>query len=494
MSLRRRLILLFFGGILLVWVPVNYFLYAGALAEIDALWDSHLARSARLLLGYLSASAEHGDLERLDEELLRLVPGPMPPATDLHDRLPAAAIRDKPGFAFQLLRRDGSLLLASPGAPAELLARGAPGFSYRVIDGTAWRVYGVAEPSLGLILYAGEDHAARKDLAWHLVEHLVFPSLLAIPPLLLLIWLAVNKGLMPLSRLVRQVKRRAPSDLHPLADERVPEEVKPLVDELNSLFARLERALESERQFTGNAAHELRTPLAALRVQAQVAQRATDDAQRQRALSRTIAVVDQASHLVDQLLTLARLDSRDAALTMTPLDLGQIARGVAQDLEPLAQRHQASIQVAANDRAVSVGDETCLGILIRNLLDNAVRYGGGEVILTLRHMGLFNLVIVTDSGRGISDGQHEDMLRRFRRGAGGGIPGSGLGLSIVRRICELHGGGVELRNRESGGLCCEVWLPAVLGRPTPPAQSRTSQVKDHVSVASASMPRPVGPV
>jgi two-component system sensor histidine kinase QseC len=490
MSLRRRLVLLFFGGTLLLWVPINYFLYRGALAEVDDLWDSHLAQSARILLALATASAERGELEQLQDMLPRLVPAYLAPADDLHRPFRADESHHKHAFVFQLHKRDGSFRLHSASAPDEPLANGVPGFSYRVIDGTAWRVFGIADTKNALILYAGEDHALRKDLAWHLVEHLVFPSLLAIPPLLLLIWLAVAKGLKPLARLVQEVKQRDPNDLHRLSSDLVPVEVEPLVGALNALFVRLERTLESERNFTGNAAHELRTPLAALRVQAQVAQWATSDEQRQRALRQTIAGVDQASRLVDQLLTLARLDSRQTTLASAPVNLNEVARRIAADLEPLARQHRVSVQVSGDTETVTLGDETCLGILVRNLVDNAVRYAGsgGAVTLAVRRNGLFNLVTVRDTGPGIAEGEHSEMFRRFRRGKDTVSSGSGLGLSIVRRIAELHGGGVKLANQARGGLCCEVWLPT-FAREAISAARPLSDRTDSVRNAPASTPQ-----
>jgi two-component system sensor histidine kinase QseC len=345
-----------------------------------------------------------------------------------------------------------------------------------------------------LILYAGEDHALRKNLAWHLVEHLVIPSLMVVPPLLLLIWLGVAKGLTPLARLVKEVKQRDPDDLQRISSDKIPVEVEPLVRALNSLFGRLERTLESERNFTGDAAHELRGPLAALRVQAQVAQRASSDDQRQQALRQTIAGVDRASHLIDQLLTLARLDSRQAAFASAPANLHKVARRAAAELDRLARRHRVSILVSGDTGVVTPGDEVSLGVLIRNLIDNAVRYagGGGEVTVTLTRKGLFNLVTVQDTGPGIANGQHVEMLRRFRRGTDPTKRGSGLGLSIVRRIAELHGGAVRLANRAQGGLCCEVWLPAFAGTPTAATSARAIRGRpEGVQNAPASTPQKV---
>jgi two-component system, OmpR family, sensor histidine kinase QseC len=461
MSIRRRLIVLFFGGTLVLWVSVNFFLYKGALGEIDDLWDTHLAQSARVLLAFASASAEQGELERLTELLPQLIPASLPQPHKFHGQSGADAGEYERSFTFQLHTRDGSFRLHSQDAPDEPFADGVPGFSYRVIDGTAWRVFGIADPKNALVLYAGEDHAGRKDLAWHLVEHLVFPSLLALPLLFILIWLAVGQGLKPLALLVKEVKERDPTDLQLLAGSSIPAEVEPLVAALNSLFARLRRALEGERHFTGNAAHELRTPLAALRVQAQVAHRATNDQQRRRALDQIVAGVDQAGRLVDQLLTLARLDAKHDLPAEGRVKLLEVARRTAAELEPLAQQCCVSLQVDGEEDALTPGDETCIGILLRNLIDNAIRYSptGGEVAVAVRKGDLCNRVIVTDTGPGVTDGQHAEMFERFRRGPEPTALGSGLGLSIVRRICELHRGRVHLENRKEGGLCCEVQLP-----------------------------------
>jgi signal transduction histidine kinase len=207
--------------------------------------------------------------------------------------------------------------------------------------------------------------------------------------------------------------------------------------------------------------------LAALRVHAQVAQRAVSDAQRERALAQVIAGVDQAGHLVDQLLTLSRLEGQGAVTMDGEVSLTGTARRCAEDLEPMAQDRSVSLRVTGADDIVARGNEDAIYILLRNLIDNAIRYtpAGGEVSVMVRRWGLFSRIIIDDSGPGIADGQADDMFQRFRRGPDTGMPGSGLGLSIARQICEFHGGGVQLENREEGGLRCDVWLPV----PTEPA-------------------------
>lgn len=462
MSLKWRLMLLFGGATLVVWLAVNVFMYRGALREVDALYDVHLAQSARVLLALAETGAEHGDLEQLADLLPRLVPAALPWSHVIGEH-PGTAVGDyRRMIAFQLLTRGGALLLTSENAPSEPLARGDTGFSNSEIDSTRWRVYGVSNPQETLVLYAGEDHALRERLARHLVGHLLFPTLIAVPPLLLLFWLAVRKGLAPLARLAGEITARDQRDLGPLRTASVPSEIRPLVGALDSLFERLDRALANERHFTGNAAHELRTPVAALRVQAQVAQRATDDAQRRRALDQIVAGAAYSGHLVEQLLILSRLDSENTAPAPVPVDMLETARRIARTLEPLAREHAVGLRVDGTQDTLTHGDETSIGILVRNLIDNAIRYTptGGEVRVRVLSGGSCHRLIVEDTGPGIADGEHAEMFRRFRRGHEATAPGSGLGLSIVRRICELHGGSVQLENRHTGGLCCEVSLPA----------------------------------
>ncbi|MGE5153911.1 MAG: sensor histidine kinase, partial [Bdellovibrio bacteriovorus] len=211
------------------------------------------------------------------------------------------------------------------------------------------------------------------------------------------------------------------------------------------------------------------------------AQRATDDAQRRRALDQIVAGASYAGHLVDQLLTLSHLDARTAAPTLGRVDLLEAARDTASALEPLARQRTISIRVAGAGEASTRADATCIGILLRNLMDNAIRYSpaGGEVRVTVGRRGLFNQVIVEDTGPGIADGQHTEMFQRFRRGPETAEPGSGLGLSIVRRICELHGGSVRLANLEDGGLRCEVLLlPFEEPMPQTPAASISADGSD----------------
>jgi two-component system sensor histidine kinase QseC len=453
---------------LLVWVATNIFVYTRALDEVDALYDLHLAQSAHLMLAVVGNSANRGNLDRLELRLPLQVPAYESSTHMLTGYASVDGTNHQHELAYQVVDRHGSLLLRSPMAPAEPLGQAGAGFCESDIDGTRWRVYRVADPTHGLVLYAAEDHAVRERLAAHMVDHLLLPSLLAVPPLLLLFWLAVGRGLKPLQRLVLDIKGRDPRDLQPLGQTLRPPELTPLVDALNALLNRLDRALESERSFTGSAAHELRTPLSALRVQAQVAMRATHGAQRQRALEQVIAAVDQAAHLVEQLLTLARLEGQNGINTSERVSLLDAARRCAAELETTARSRSILLEVSGADEIVAHGNQDAIHILLRNLIDNAIRYtpNDGKVMITVGHWGLYNRVIIDDTGPGIDDAQVADMFKRFRRGADVTRPGSGLGLAIARQICELHGGGMHLENRQGGGLRCEVVLPVAITTPS----------------------------
>jgi len=267
-----------------------------------------------------------------------------------------------------------------------------------------------------------------------------------------------------LQQLKQEVKQRTANRLEAVAMIGVPEEVTPLVKALNDLFARLESAFEGERRFTADAAHELRTPLAALKIQAQVALRSTDTAERQIALENVLRGVDRATRLVEQLLILARVDPETAALDYQPVDLHGLAATVMRDLEPLAHAKQIALSLeerAANISYKVLGDDAQLNLLLRNLVDNAIRYTpkGGCVSVSVRNLAGLTLEVL-DTGPGIPEAEREQVLQRFYRISGTGQDGSGLGLSIVRRIAELHGARLVLSDNETGsGLLASVLWP-----------------------------------
>lgn len=298
----------------------------------------------------------------------------------------------------------------------------------------------------------------REEVAAEIAEQLLKPMLYALPALALLLVIAIGFALAPLRQLARDVAARGPERLDPLPGERLPAEVAPLVTRLNSLFVDITRALDNERRFTADASHELRTPLAALKAQAQVALASVDQAERQHALTQIIAGCDRATHLVAQLLTLARLDA-DTPHPMQDIALRPIAEEVLAMSAGEAIEHRCELVLDDGDAHVR-GDAVLLQVLLRNLVDNALRHSGGtqiEVSVT-QHDGRAMLT-VSDNGRGIGADERELVQQRFYRSVSADSSGSGLGLSIVRRIAELHGGTIHIAAAAGGGVALQVHLP-----------------------------------
>ncbi|MGB7552236.1 MAG: ATP-binding protein, partial [Chromatiaceae bacterium] len=289
---------------------------------------------------------------------------------------------------------------------------------------------------------------------------LLVSALLGLPLLAAWIWFATRRALAPIDAIADQVRRREPQHLGPLTPPSAPTEIRPLLGALNGLLARVDQALESERRFTADAAHELRTPLAALGVQASVAARARDTAERDHALAQIAAGTKRASHLVEQLLTLARLDP-NLGITKSLVRLDELAAEVCADQAgaALAKGIQLELDAGADARVMANAD--LLRILLRNLVDNALRYSpvGGQVLIALGTVAGKVRLTVSDNGPGIPDAQRARALERFHRLVGQETEGSGLGLSIVARIAEQHGAGLTLEDGlggEEGGRGLQV--------------------------------------
>lgn len=446
-SLTARLSALALAAVALGWLGAVVLTYRDAREEIDALLDAHLAQAAALLVA--QASDELEEIETDD----------------------ARASRYARQVVFQVWEEGRKLRLRSANAPEQPLGTRTEGYTDRVIDGVAWRVYSSWDDSREYLIQVGERRAVREDIAGQIAEHLLRPVLFALPVLALLLWLAIRGGLAPLGRLARDVGRRAPDNLALLDAADAPREVSPLIEQLNRLFERVTESLENERRFTADAAHELRTPIAAVKAQAQVARAACDTAERERAIDQAIRGCDRAAHLVDQLLMLARLDAPER-LAKRPTDLRSIAREAVAELAPAA--HQAGIRLALCTAATSAAEDGApaevvavpelLHVLLRNLIDNAVRYSppGTMVRVTAGYEHGRACLAVSDEGPGIADSERHLATKRFYRGLGTGKSGAGLGLSIVQRIAELHGAELRLERGEGHrGLRASVVFPRV---------------------------------
>ncbi len=442
-SLRLRLILLLSVCLGLAWVAAAWFTHVEARHEIDDLFDAQLAQSAQVLLG-TTRHELHERLERGDDET--------PVSHEYEKRL-----------AFQIWD-EGRLLMRSAAAPTTALGSGAAGYGEIMVNGQLWRVLTRWDARHEFMIQVAEPLAAREQLARHIAFKMLLPTLLSLPVLALLLWIAVGAGLHPLQQIKREVKQRTADRLEPVSMKGVPNEVAPLAQALNDLFARLQKTLANERRFTADAAHELRTPLAALKTHAQVALRATGDAERRAALENVLRGVDRATHLLEQLLTLARVDPEAAASGHELVNLRALAANVLADLALFARAKHIELALEDGPTCNILGNPAHLTVLLRNLLDNAIRYtpANGNVSVTLLDEGNITLE-VRDTGPGIPAEERSRVLERFYRMQGSCETGSGLGLSIVRRITELHGARLELdQGANERGMLVRVTFPAGL--------------------------------
>ena len=330
----------------------------------------------------------------------------------------------------------------------------------------AWRVY--ATRTRTRLIQVAQPMTVRNAMAWAGVTRVLTPMLLTLPLLSLLIWVMVGRGLAPLRRLAIGVATRTPDSLSPLPLAGTPDEAVPLVTALNNLLHRLDEALAVQKAFVADAAHELRTPMTALQLQAELLARARTEAERHAALEELQAGMRRAAHLVSQLLTLARQEPAWSGPTGARVDLAALVRSAVTEHAPFADARDIDLGLTRADQHACVqGDEESLRILLRNLIDNALRYTppGGRVDVAVIVSGAGVRLDVTDTGPGIPADERGRVFDRFYRGSTVAEAGTGLGLSIVKSIAERHGAAIELDTAATGGLWVRVQWPRNIGLP-----------------------------
>ena len=434
-SLRTSLLVWLLGGVVLVGAAGGFVVYRNALAEADAFFDYHLKETALFLR---------------DQPVEYLGPPAIPSNTAAYD------------FVVQVWTLDGELVYES--RPHAALPNFATiGFATVGTSSGQWRVYGTE--SLTKVVQIAQLVSVRRQQAAQLAVRTLTPFALLVPLLGLIVWLAVGRALQPLQRLAKTVKARRVGELEPLSDERLPEEVRPLVGSLNDLLGRLTAALERERAFMADAAHELRTPLTALHLQLGALARAGTEGERTEAMGKLSEGVQRAIRLVEQLLALARQEPR-AEPVRARFALDELAREVVAELVPLADARRIDLGMSEAQSEFVRGERDAVATLIRNLVDNAVRYtpSGGRVDVSVERspaQPAQALIRVIDNGDGIAREERERVFDRFYREPGTRSPGSGLGLAIVKAIATAHGATVELGEGEAGrGLAVTVSFPA----------------------------------
>ena len=368
------------------------------------------------------------------------------------------------GYEFQIWSGDGTLLAHSRAAPASrpLAALSHVGFVSVELDGAASRIFTLPSSDRQLIVQVAEDTSDRwLDIALHIAEDMAY-LLIPYTAVIALAWLMLRRTCQAIEATAHRLEHCNPLDMGPVRIEDPPTELVPSLNAIDMLFARVAGALSSERQFTAVAAHEMRTPLAGLRAHAQLASSARDDVELQESLQAVRSGVDRVAHLLDQLLDLARLDTLtpDNALRLERVNIEGICRAVILDLNHLAARRQAHIDVRCDAQEVD-GHGGALSMLLRNLIANAIVYGPDGATVTVSVTARNDNIVLTvdDAGPGIRQADRQRAFERFNRLGESRVNGVGLGLSIVLSVVELHGASIELLDSPHGGLRVRVDFP-----------------------------------
>jgi two-component system sensor histidine kinase QseC len=438
-SLRARLIAGFILLTLAAWIGASIAAWHQTSKSLNKLFDTQQVLFAKRLSALELDGVESGTQLPRTKNLIS------------HHR----GKQDDDTLAFAIYNNQGQLLLNDGDNGKHLTYRyQRDGFVDGKLKGDddVWRMVWITTPDGKYRIVVGQEWEYREDLALDVVLSQLTPWLVALPLILLmLVWL-VSQALAPLHKLAYQLRSRKPDDASELPAQNLPQEVRPLVVALNQLFTRTGEFMQRERRFTSDAAHELRSPLAALKVQAEVAQLAqNDEPVREHALNNLSAGIDRATRLVDQLLTLSRLDSLAGLDDIQEVAFQSLLQNAVMDAYHEAQREGIDIRLDVQDASIKhQGQPLLLSLMVRNVLDNAVRYSPRgsvvEVVLQSRE------ITITDNGPGVSPEFLSSLGERFFRPPGQEKTGSGLGLSIVRRIAALHGMQALFLNTSSGGF------------------------------------------
>lgn len=416
-SLRRRMLWLVLAMIAIVSVLQATSAYRSAILEADRMFDYHLQEVARSI---------HGGL-------------PFSPGSDEYE------------FSVRIWSPDGQELYHS--GVRDMPPQAVLGFSDARVNGVRLRIYSLRTPEHTIQI--AQDLDARSQRARELAWKAILPIILLAPILMLAVWWLIEGSLAPVQRVRRHVAARAANDLSPLATHGLPEEVLPLVSEINLLFERLQQARNAQQQFIADAAHELRSPLAALKLQAQALRKPLGEDARREAIERLNEGMERAIELSGQLLSLAREEAGEP-MASESVNLEQLAREAVADVLPQAQARGIDVGLEPGSDIGVQGQRAALHTLLRNLLDNAIKYANanGRVDIRIERDAEGHACLsVEDSGPGIAQDERERVFDRFYRVPGTDAPGSGLGLAIVKAIAERHHARVELgSSAKLGGL------------------------------------------
>ncbi|CEJ67455.1 MULTISPECIES: quorum sensing histidine kinase QseC [Citrobacter] len=441
LSLRIRLTLIFIILVLVTWLISSFVAWKQTTDNVDEMFDTQLMLFAKRLVTL--------DLDELkaSERIAQT------PKKFKHGHI------DDDVLTFAVYTPDGKMVLHD-GDNGQYIPYSyrREGFDdgYLNGDNDKWRFIWLTSADKKYRIVVGQEWEYREDMALAIVTAQLVPWLVALPLMLLILIVLLSLELKPLKKLAQALRVRDPESEEPLSLKGIPGEVRPLVESLNQLFIRTHSMMVRERRFTSDAAHELRSPLTALKVQTEVAQLSDDDPQaRQKALMQMQTGIDRATRLVDQLLTLSRLDSLDNLQDVADISLEELLQSAVMDIYHPAQQAHIDVRLQINAHDIKrMGQPLLLSLMVRNLLDNAIRYSPqGSIVEVTLNSRYFS---VKDNGPGVAPEVLTHIGERFYRPPGQSVTGSGLGLSIVRRIATLHGMSASFGNVPEGGFEAKV--------------------------------------
>ncbi len=443
-SLKKQILIGILAPLVVSLGFLLYESYKHTVHEIDEIFDAQLAQTARMIAHFTQANIDSGE---------------QPTST-----FPIAGRRHKyeRQIAYQIWF-NGSLALKSDSAPDTPLAHQA-GFSYNQTARKHWRVFGLEPRHSPYRIYTAVSNKAEKELSLEITRGSLSFLIWVIPLLGFIVYLAVSHSCRILERISNKVRQQDTRELKPLNLQQVPREIAPLINALNEMLARLQEAMDRERQFSSHASHELRTPLSNIRLYTQLAMKAHDNASKQQALENVILATDQSTHLIEQLLLLSKLPDEGKIQNEASIDISKLARQAVEQIQPAAKNKQILIELHGLDTPLKLrSNRLLLHTMLRNLLDNAVRYAPSHSSIQLCAAPKDDQLTLSiiDQGPGIPDAKLEQVKQRFFRLAGQEINGCGLGLSIVEQAARHIGARFILHNRTDGhsGLVASIVLP-----------------------------------
>jgi len=453
-SIRSQILIRLISASIILVGATAWFGYEDVRRETRELFDAQLSRSARLILSL--AQAQNGDSgfsriqEFLDENGLSVMYIDFEEDPDEQESPYGHIYETK--LAFQIWDDEGNLVVKSYNAPLEPLTAKDSGFNNIVIDDYTWRTFSLLSANQQYRCITAERVDVRNDLIKKVSNDLFYMFVILIPALFLIMFISIHQGLKPLQQLASQINRRSGDNLNLITSDNEHEEIATIKNALNQLLQRLKETLAREKRITSDAAHELRTPLAAIRLHTELAKNAKTRKQQNESLNQVIIGVDRTTHLVEQLLTLARLEPELLARDFTQVNLAELIIEESALLSPLAI--DKDLDISFNNTQVKPidGNEASLRILLRNLLTNAIAYTppGGKITIKLSEQDEHTILVIEDTGPGISEEDRERVMERFYRAENHQTPGCGIGLSIVDRVVQIHQGSLQLCQADSG--------------------------------------------